>query len=372
LLVWTSHGYRRAALRLEVTHLSALARGTAILGAGGGGDSRVGLLAAQQACGDYGPVELVDLDDLPADGLVLPCGLVGAPTVTVEKIINGSECERLREHVERHFGAEVVALMPAEIGGLNGVQPIAWAARMGLPVADADGMGRAFPELTQSTLNVAGIAAGPAFLTDERGLVLVVHADSAQWLERIVRKVTAELGGLAAMTDYVLTVEQARSAAVRGSVTRAMRLGQALTDAESDALGALIEELSAHRLITGKVVDVERRTTGGFVRGHVLVEGLQGDAQRLLRLEIQNENLIALEEGEVRASVPDLITLLDSETADAVPTELLRYGQRLTVVAFPCDPIWRTPRGLELAGPRAFGYELDYAPIEELYELASL
>jgi DUF917 family protein len=38
----------------------------------------------------------------------------------------------------------------------------------------------------------------------------------------------------------------------------------------------------------------------------------------------------------------------------------------VTALAFPCNEIWRTPRGLALAGPRAFGYEFDYVPIEEL------
>ncbi|MDR0359838.1 MAG: DUF917 domain-containing protein, partial [bacterium] len=26
---------------------------------------------------------------------------------------------------------------------------------------------------------------------------------------------------------------------------------------------------------------------------------------------------------------------------------------------------WRTPRGLELVGPRYFGYDFDYVPLEE-------
>jgi DUF917 family protein len=64
--------------------------------------------------------------------------------------------------------------------------------------------------------------------------------------------------------------------------------------------------------------------------------------------------------------VPDLITVLDSQTADAIVTELLRYGQQVTVAAFACDPVWRTERALALAGPRAFGYDFDYVACEEL------
>ena len=131
-------------------------------------------------------------------------------------------------------------------------------------------------------------------------------------------------------------------------------------------MDALIAELGAFRLITGKVLDVERRTTSGFARGSVVVEGLGADAGRLIRLELQNENLVALERGRVLASVPDLITVLDSETADAIATERIAYGQRVTVIAFGCDPVWRTEQGIAVAGPRAFGYEFDYLPVEEL------
>jgi hypothetical protein len=50
-----------------------------------------------------------------------------------------------------------------------------------------------------------------------------------------------------------------------------------------------------------------------------------------------------------------------------VTTERLRYGQRVSVIAFPCDPIWRGSRGIELAGPRAFGYDFEYVPVERLH-----
>src|SRR6202035_2597400 len=110
-----------------------LARGCAVLGTGGGGDPRIGLLLALQSLEEVGPTELVDLDDLPDDALIMPCGMVGAPTVHIEKIENGGEGAVLREHLERVTGREVAALMPAEIGGSNGLLPLCWGGGVGAP-----------------------------------------------------------------------------------------------------------------------------------------------------------------------------------------------------------------------------------------------
>src|SRR5262252_8843355 len=122
---------------LDEPALRSLARGCAVLGTGGGGDPRIGLLHALQTIEEFGPTELVDLDELPDEALIMPCGMIGAPTVHIEKIENGNEGARLREHLEYVTGRPVAALMAAEIGGANGLLPIAWAAGMRLPVVDA-------------------------------------------------------------------------------------------------------------------------------------------------------------------------------------------------------------------------------------------
>lgn len=347
--------------------LSDLATGSAVLGAGGGGDSRTGLLMALQAIETFGPVRVVSFDDLPGDGLVMPCGGVGAPTVSIEKFGNGAEGRRLRDRVEELSGRPVVALMPSEIGGSNGLLPLAWASELGLPVLDADGMGRAFPEMQQVAMEVAGVSSNPCVLTDERGNVLVIETVGGRWIERVVRAVAVEFGARACTTEYVLTVDQARTATVPGTITLARRIGELLRGAQADPVAELLAELGGFRLIHGKLVDVERRTSGGFARGSAFIEGLGDDSGRSLRIEIQNENLVALEDGRVLASVPDIITVLDNESGAAITTERLRYGQRVSVVALRCHPIWRSERGLALAGPRAFGYEFDYQPVEELH-----
>jgi len=356
---------------LDPDSLRALSRGCAILGAGGGGDAYVTLLQVLQATEDFGPVPLVDLDELPDDALIMPCAGIGATTVILEKFENGDEGARLREHLQFMTGRRVAAVMAIEIGGGNGLLPITWAARMGLPVVDADGIGRAFPEIPQVTMHLAGIPASPSVMTDERGNMAVFRTISGDWMERLERAAAVEFGGSASGAGFALTAAEARHATIRGSVSKAIGIGEALAGAASSPVAAVIAEMGAFQLITGKVMDVERHTTSGFVRGSVVIEGLDEDAGRLIRLELQNENLLALERGRVLASVPDLITVLDSETADAIASEVLRYGQRVTVIAFPCDPIWRTERGIAVAGPRTFGYDFDYLPVEELADASA-
>jgi DUF917 family protein len=173
-------------------------------------------------------------------------------------------------------------------------------------------------------------------------------------------------GGIAASAEYPMTVAQARGATVPGTVTLAGRIGRAIREAEADPVADVISTVGAARLLGGKVADIERRIEAGFVRGMATIEGTREDAGRRLEIEIQNEFLVARLDGVVRASAPDIIALLDEQTGEAVHTERLRYGQRLVAIAFPCPPIWRTPIGLETAGPRAFGFDLDYVPVEAL------
>ena len=153
---------------------------------------------------------------------------------------------------------------------------------------------------------------------------------------------------------------------MRGSVSQAIRIGEAVAAAMGSPAAAVIAAVGAFRLVGGKVLDVRREVTGGFMRGSVVIEGLGQDAGRLIRLELQNEYLVALDRGRLLASVPDLITMLDSETADAISADRVSYGRRVVVIAFGCDPVWRTERGIAAVGPRAFGYDFDFVPVEEL------
>lgn len=343
--------------------IAPLAAGCAVFGTGGGGAVYTSQLATEQALAAAGPVRLVRVDDLGPDDAVIMMSGIGAPTVGIEMLSSTSQIDALLAGAEAAAGRPITTLMAAEIGGSNGVSPVGWAARLGLQLLDADGMGRAFPEATMIAMNVAGVPCEFAVMADVVGNVVTMRTVDLAWLERHARAVTVASGGLCLGAHYPLTAETARGAVIEGTVSTAIRVGRALL-ASSDPVRAVADELAAAVLIAGKVIDVARRTEGGFVRGSVTIAGVGSDRGRLQRIELQNENLIVLEDGEVIATVPDLVTIVDSETGHAISTEMLRFGQRVSVLAWACDPLWRTERGLELAGPRAFGYDLPYVPFE--------
>jgi DUF917 family protein len=106
-------------------------------------------------------------------------------------------------------------------------------------------------------------------------------------------------------------------------------------------------------------MDVSRRTTEGFLRGTVRLDGLVSLRGRRFDLAFRNEWAVGWPDGEPHAMRPDLICVLEMATLEAIGTETLRHGQRASVIALPAPPVFRSERGLSLIGPRAFGHDLD-------------
>ncbi|MFI9629449.1 DUF917 domain-containing protein [Streptomyces sp. NPDC052042] len=351
---------------ITVNDLPDMARGAAVLGTGGGGDPYIGRLLAQQSIRRNGPVSLVGADELPDDAVVIPTAFMGAPTVMLEKLPAGSELTAALKALENLIGKRATHTVSIEAGGLNSMIPFSAAAELGLPLVDADGMGRAFPELQMLLPTLGGVSATPMALADERGNNVSLRTLDNSWAERFARSATIEMGCSAAVSLYVLTGKQVKELMVHGTITLCQRIGAAIREAHeshADPVAAAAGVLGGRRVFQGKLVDVRRTTEGGFARGDAALEGLGPDLGERMDVSFQNENLVAERDGEVVASVPDLICLLDTDTGEPVTTETLRYGLRVSVVVAPCDPRWRTPEGLALVGPGYFGYDHTYVPV---------
>ncbi len=355
-------------------NLDDLSVGAAILGTGGGGNPYIGTLLAKQAIRECGPVELVSVDEVPDDAVVVPSAMMGAPTVMVEKLPRGDEIIRAFKALQEFMGKEITHTVSIEAGGLNSTTPFSVAAHMGIPLVDADGMGRAFPEIQMVTPTMYGVSATPMALADEKGNAAIIETIDNRWTERLARSLTIDMGCTAMIALYGMDGKMLKEAMVPGTIGLAEELGRLIREtraAHGDPIGAVLGRLNGFRVFTGKIADVARRTETGFARGEAMIEGAGADAGSTLELRFQNEHLVALRNGEIVVSVPDLIIVLDAETGEPITTEELRYGFRVTVIATPCDRRWRTPEGLELAGPRYFGYDIDYVPVEERFGTAA-
>lgn len=360
--------------RIELNDTRDFARGAAFLGTGGGGDPYIGRLLLDQALQRNGDgASMMSVDELPDDALVVPIAGMGAPTVIIEKIIGFAEGERVLRTLEARLGRKATAIMSAEIGGLNALYPVAMAAHLGLPVVDADGMGRAFPELQMVSFNIFGQRIAPAVMADVNGDVVVIESDDNARVERLARPLVVTMGGLCMLALYPMTGRAVKDCAIRDTLSLALGIGRSIGVARRDhadpfdALFAYLRATEYYRhcrlLFDGKVVDLKRETANGWATGHAILED---KAQRRLSITFRNEYLRAQIGERTVAIVPDLLALLDRETAEPVTTEALKYGQRLKVVGASVPPIMRSPRALEVWGPKAFGFDEPFVPIENV------
>lgn len=354
--------------KIGIQEIEDIALGAALLGAGGGGDPYIGKLMAIGAVNECGPVTLIDPEEVPDDAIIMPIACMGAPTVLCEKGIGGKEYQSLYDMVSRFYGKDIYAFMPMEAGGVNSMFPIAASARMGLPMVDADGMGRAFPELQMVTFTIGGISATPMALTDEKGNRVIFETITNKWTEELARVVTMSCGAAVSVSLYLMTGKELKEYAVKNIVTKSQQLGEAIRTVkecgDKTPEEHFLEFSEGIKLFKGKIVDVLRETREGFNFGKVVLDGIGEYKNRNAYVEFQNENLSATVDGEMLATTPDLICLVDTETFQPVPTDALKYGKRVMVIGLKCFHMWRTKEGLELVGPRYFGIDTDYVPIE--------
>ncbi len=361
---------------MEITfeNMEDFARGAAFLGTGGGGDPYIGRLLAQNAIKEFGAPKVITADELDDDAAVFTAAMLGSPPVLMEKGCRGEDIDLAIHKLEERLGRKAEAILPIEIGGMNSTLPIMAAARLGLPIIDADGMGRAFPEIQMVTFSVYGCSATPLVVTDEHLNSVLVEADTPARAEGIVRAIAIQMGLSVMLSAYPLVGKQVKDYAVHGTLSLALGIGTAIR--EGRTTGNPVEELigylkttpyynHAKILFDGKVTDLRRETTKGFAIGHCLMDALDGSGRKM-EIIFQNEHLIARENGVIKTIVPDLICMVDRETAEPIPVEHLRYGQRLKVIGTSAAPIMRTPEAMEVFGPRKFGLDEDFIPIEQL------
>jgi len=358
--------------------LSEITLGASILATGGGGDPEIGLLWAYNVVDQGKEILLIDPEAMPDEALVAIAGCLGAALVLTEKPPNGQELFWCYDSLRRYMGKSIEAVVPPEAGGVNTPVPMAVAGAVGVPVIDADGMGRAFPELQMTSFYIHGVSPSPTAAADEKGHVTICDASDALLTERIIRNAAMAYGGISWIAGYPMTGRQLKDTAILRSISMAWDLGKRVFNARRKHLDPIAEATNptgGYRAFQGKIVDINREfgaeKTKGFSLGRITVEGTDDFKGRTAVVDFQNEWLNLEIDGEVRCMPPDLICILDPATGEPIRTDIVRYGYRGTVLLIPAHERMRTERGIATFGPRYFGYDRDYIPVERLMEKIS-
>ena len=352
--------------QVTLDDIRPIAIGAGILGTGGGGNPYLGGLHLASVIREFGPQSLLDPFALADDALVCVAGSIGAPTVSIEKLPEGTEMLRALRLLEEHIGRQFDAVAIAEIGGANSMQPLIAGLHAGIPTVDSDSMGRAFPEIQMSTFLFGSDAhVAPYAIVDAADNAAVVpSAVSDLWGERIARNIAVSMGARAGLVTTIMTGAQLKASGVHYTMTLAHYLGGKAIEAQqqkSDVPQVVADVLDGQVIFRGKISDVNRRTTKGFARGWVRISSFSNDDR--LDIEFQNELLIARVNDEVVVTTPDLICIVTEEQGEPVTTELLRYGTRVVVIAVPAPAQLKSDVALGVVGPGAFGYDVAFRPL---------
>jgi DUF917 family protein len=270
-------------------------------------------------------------------------------------------------------GRNITYLMAGELGGGNTMVPLYVAALEGVPFVDADGNGRAVPELATGLYPAGGIPESPMTMAARNGDTVVIHLknkldhDSA---ESIARHICMAYGQVAAFSTWVVNREMIVDRLVPGSVSRCITVGRAFREATGiDGLAkALEKDVGAKRLFAGKISRIELKTEGGFDFGTTHLSGTGTWAGKSLSIDFKNENLLLRDHSKkVVATVPDLITLVDLDSMSPLTNADTAEGQTVAVFGATAPANW-------FKGPMAFdsfrhiltklGYEGDYVPVQ--------
>jgi N-methylhydantoinase A/oxoprolinase/acetone carboxylase beta subunit/DUF917 family protein len=385
------------------TDLAWLRDGCYILGCAGGGSPKAEYLKLRDQLRAGHTVRIIDSSSLGEKDLIYWGGMMGSPAVSIERL-NSGECNQAFADLMELLGHESFdAVMGLEIGGANGLEPLllGTSAAFDRPVIDGDWMGRAYPTYWQTTLAVhaPGQLTPCAIASGDGKTIIMTKSPDDEIVDRALRASCSEMGSRVGMAAKPTSTHHVRNFGVLNTLSLAWRVGRCVARAQQEnqthtVAEQIIEAVggpsTARILFRGKIVGVERRLFKGHSYGEICIkqtlqeeEESQHDTPAVaeggtLLIPFKNENIYAkhiANDGTEKyiATVPDLISVIDSQTGLALGVPEFRYGLLVTVLGITCSPRWtETPRGLEYGGPGAFGYNIEYKPLGKYVEPKSV
>jgi DUF917 family protein len=358
-------------------------RGCLFMATGGGGRVQWGMGMLKEALEEGVPLEWVDADDIPDDAWTVTAYGMGSIAPVSQETLD--EIERLGlvnkfgdrsieeavKELGNYLGQPIGCLVAAELGAGNTPAPLVTAARLGIPVVDGDYAGRAIPDEMQGTPYLYGKQSWPFASVDQWGNVAIVtYTVSPHMLERIGKMLAVAAYGKTTMAATPLPGREMKEIVIRGTLSKCLALGRAMRQAGEkgeDPINAALEVSGGWRLFEGVVTRKEWEDREGYMFGTTHIQGRGDYAGQTLEVWFKNENHVSWLNGEAWVCSPDLLTLVYKESGEGTSNTLITAGDEVVAVGMKGLEAFRTEFGLNQAsGPRYFGFDIDYVPIEDL------
>lgn len=348
-------------------NLADRAIGHAVLGSGGGGDTRLAALMVKDCIKNGKPIKIIPLDSLSDDATVICFGIMGSPSVLEEKLPSKEEIVKSIFEMEKELGKKITAIMPMEAGGANGLLPLIAAAELGIPIVDADCMGRAFPGINMVTPAIYNKTNQSIAVLANSTTVKVIEAENASQLEDKARAATDNMGGLVFIAYMPMTGNIAKEVCIPQTLSIAEKIGARFN--ESHTGGSILDNLNYYlkdteykkiqQLFSGRIEDLVRKEQHGFSVGGAIINN---DAGEQVEVIFQNENLLLRKKlssdfYQDLAIAPTLIVIVDHETMRPISCGQLKYGQSVLVLTLDAPKKMLQPEAINVVGSQA--YNLD-------------
>lgn len=354
---------------LKEAELEDILVGCAILGTGGGGSLTEGVKLIKGLIEKGKGFKLAKLEELDPEALIALPYYCGSLSPEGEEEL--SEMEPLRrafETLEEYLNEEFKGVIAPELGGSATAGALAVAAEKDLPLLDADAAGRAVPEIQHSPFYIKGVPIAPMTVASPMGdLMIVKQVQDDQRAEEIIRSIAVVSGNMVAVCDHPTRVKVLREAAISGTISQAEKIGAARREAleRGEDLPAAVARAGQGFLRFQGIVEKHTwKVEAGFTVGEIELKGIEGDKGERYRIRYKNENIISWRDDKVDVTVPDLISVLEKASGMPITNPNCSEGKKVVVIGFPAPEQWRTDEGIAIFGPKYFGYEEEFVPIE--------
>jgi len=359
-------------------------RGTDFLSANGGGvpEDTLELLGDDFERGlDLSWVELQDLADEASVVCTFFSGSI-APGSFDRSNIEGEMClERkvrrplvaaVRE-LEAFSGEKFDTMISVEVGVINTGLAFDAAANLGLRMLDADYAGRAIPEVDCITPSFFAKLIYPMVCVDHYGdITYVKDAQGNRMAERLSKFISAASWSLVGTAGIMLSGKEVKEIAVPGTLSQSLAIGRRIREARAaghDPVQVVVGEFEqAWILFRGTIAGREWEDRDGYMWGEHEIEGEDAFAGQTLKLWFKNENHMSWLNGEPYVTSPDILELVDAQTAEPLTNTRIEEGQHVALIGVRRRDQFDNQKGIDALGPRHWGFDVDFRPLEKLVE----